>query len=254
VVATDRTEQRPDKLLAEVAALRSQTRRRVRGAWLPLLVFGLLTLASIPLYSRAFDTPRCCGAFSHDYRTPFVAGLPGADSQTGAALFWLIAMPVAYSVCALWYHRRAAQRGLQPRWRDYVGLGLALFAFVVVVNLLPDRVLSVHPGVAAGSAPTTLGVGIRALFTPLVAVAAGLVVLAWVERSAVVAAAALVFGGLTVVVNTYGPGQQPAWFTRYPATRPWLVAPAHDLLLLSGVLLLGAVVAGPTARRAQRSA
>jgi hypothetical protein len=51
----------PDALLDHLSHLRHQARARSRGAWLPLLVFALLTLASTLLYRQPFYTMSASG-------------------------------------------------------------------------------------------------------------------------------------------------------------------------------------------------
>lgn len=247
MVETAAVQDTPENILAHVDGLRARTHARVRGAWLPLLVFGLVTL---PLYVRPFDFPHGGGGSSINVRVPFFAGLPGARSQRQAWLFWLVAAPLGYLVCALWYHRRAQRRGLAPRWRSYVGVGLGLFGFVAAIHLGPVRTFLPNPQPHGHS----LGVGWEAALSPLVAVALGLLVLAWIERSWLVAVVALPYGALVLLINSYGFGNMPAWITRtYPANRPYFVAPAHNLVVLGSLLLLGAAGTGASAWRARRS-
>jgi hypothetical protein len=245
------------EVLDSVERVRGTTRTRVRGAWLPLLVFGAVTLASIPLYSRPFAYPSGERAFSAGpYVTPYYAGLPGARSQLVAYLFWLLVAPLGYVACAAWYRRRAGRLGVSFRWERWVAAGLGLFALLQALLAMP----LVEPGrrignwVATGrpSATVDLRAGAAAFLTPLVAVAIGLLVLAWIERSWVVAAVAVLYGGFTVVVNTYGLGQIPPWIVPpHGGSRDLFVAPAYNLVLLA--LLLFAA-SGLCAIRAWRPA
>jgi hypothetical protein len=248
-------EDRPESLLALVATLRTRTHARARGAWLPLLVFGLVTLSTIPLYLRPFLYPH--GGGGQDGTSslvPFFAGLPGARSQRQAWLFWLVAAPLGYLICAFWYHRRAQRLGLAPRWRSYVAVGLALFLFVAALRLSFVRTFvasSGHVHVLPGS---DFGAGLGAALSPLIAVALGLLVLAWVERNRVVAVIAVLYGSVVVLINTYGYGNLPAWISGHPSTRSYFVAPAHNVVLLAALLFLGAAGTGLSAWRARRAA
>jgi hypothetical protein len=241
----------PGQLLAEVAVLRNRTRARIRGLWLPLLVFGLLTLASIPLYRRPFAYPKA-GGFRTSYRVPFVAGLPGARSQSQSELFWVLSAAVCYLLCSVWYYRRGQRQGLAPRWRRYVGLGVALFASVTSISLVPVRTLNLIPN---GGRTGRVGLAEAAL-SPLVAIALGLFVLAWVEHSWLVGIVASAFGGITLVINTYGPGQIPPWLLRSGvggSMKPYWVAPAHNLVVLALLLLATSAWTGQSAWRARAS-
>ena len=164
-----------------------------------MLVFGLLTLATIPLYDRAFAYPHSGSSFFFISEVPDVAGLPGARFQSQSYLLWLVAAPLCYVLCAWWYHRRAQRAGVARRWRSYIVVGLGLFAFVSAINLIPATAhRSGHSGLGGQAS-------IEAVLSPLVAVAAGLLVLAWTERSWVVAAVSTAFGGLTIMINLNPP-------------------------------------------------
>jgi hypothetical protein len=246
---------RPEDLLAHAASLRSRTQAQVQGAWFPLLVFGFVTLVTIPLYVRPFDYPHGDGGWGGviGTRVPFFAGLPGARSQNQAWLFWLLAAPLSYLVCALWYHRRARRVGLSPRWRRYVGLGLGFFLVVAALHLEPGRTLVASTGRVHLLPGDDFGVGIAAVLSPLIAVALGLLILAWVERNWLVAVIAAVYCALVLLINTYGFGNLPAWISGHPSVRTYFVAPAHNVVVLAAVLLLGAASTGISAWRARRS-
>jgi len=87
--------------LDEVERVRRHTRAAVHPAWFPLVVFGLLGLASIP-FSRIGE---------------------GA----GSALFWLVAGPAGGFATARYYTKRAIALGAGVRGRAYAALGVALF-------------------------------------------------------------------------------------------------------------------------------
>ena len=239
----------PHALLASVERLRTRTRAAVRGAWFPLVVFGLITLATIPLYRRPFDYPSGGPFHSGPYTTPYYAGLPGARSQLLAFAFWLVAAPLGYALCAVWYRRRARRLGLSFRWERWIVAGGGLFALLVALYALPEHEFGVP------SAAVDVQVGASAALSPLVAVAVGLLVLAWVERSWIVASAAALYGAFTLVVNTYGLGQIPPWINPpYGATKDFFIAPAHNVILLASLLFLGAGASVLSARRAGASA
>jgi hypothetical protein len=253
-------ERHADRLLRDVDRLRVGTRSRVRAAWFPLVVFGVITLATIPLYSRPFAYPGG-GSFAFGpYLTPYYAGLPGSRSQLAAYLFWLFAAPLGYLACALWYRRRARWVGVTFRWERWVVAGLALFGLLQVMLALPvnepgravaDGMGGVSGELGATSPVADLLIGLAAWLSPLVAVAIGLLVLAWVERSRVVAAVAVLYGAFAIVVNTYGPGEIPPWLAPpHGATNDLFVAPAYNVIILALVLFAGAGVSAVISRRA----
>jgi len=58
-----------------------------------------------------------------------------------AGLFWLIGVPVAYVVTAMFYLWRGHRRGVRTTWRAYVFVGVGLFAVVALLTVnLPRRV------------------------------------------------------------------------------------------------------------------
>lgn len=232
----------PDALLDHLSQLRRQARARSRGAWLPLLVFALLTLASTLLYRQPFYTPPASGA-SYGVELPSYAGLPW--SQQSAALsiaFWLALAPLCYLGCALWYQWHAERSGVSLRWQTWVWAGLALFGVLVVV-LVGQRLgwLRLVYGPPSGAMEHTPD----SALSPLLAIALGLLVLAQVERSRGVAITAITYGGLAMVMNLYGLGQIPPWILPpLGGSIDAFVAAGPNLILLAAILLLGAAFTG----------
>ncbi|MES9601928.1 hypothetical protein [Actinomadura sp. NPDC000929] len=233
--------QSPDQMLDEVARLRRLTRARARGAAVPLMIFGLLTLASIPLYSHPFHAMQTLpdgGSVSRPGSTSGYAGLDGFDRSGALSIaFWLITGPLSYLACAWWYQRRAARVGLTVRWRPWAYVGTALFAVFLLAVFAQNH--------GAQKAPPPLGESFvaSAVVSPLLAIALGLLVLAKVERSLGVAVCGLVYGGLCVIMNGYGLGQIPAWLVPPSGGMiDGMLNPAQNLILLAAVLLVGALV------------
>lgn len=254
------TKQAADEVLGGVERVRSAARTRVRGAWFPLLVFGALTLATIPLYDRPFG-----GGNSSSSMTPYYAGLPGARSQLVAYLFWLVFAPLGYVACGAWYRRRAGRLGVSFRWERWVAAGLGLFALLQALLAMPTgepgRSIDIDTGDGVGvlitpsgpSAAVEFRAGAAAFLTPLVAVAIGLLVLAWIERSWTVAVVAVLYGGFTVIVNTYGLGQIPPWIPGNGFSQDELVAPANNLILLAILLFAASGLCAIRTRRPARA-
>lgn len=95
---------RDDELTAtldELERVRRHTRAAVHPAWFPMLLFGLLALASSPLT------------------------LVGDGEAIG--LFWFVAGPAGGVATSLYYRRRAITLGAGVRGGAYVALAVALF-------------------------------------------------------------------------------------------------------------------------------
>ncbi|GAA4226541.1 hypothetical protein GCM10022254_11870 [Actinomadura meridiana] len=243
--------QSPGGMLDEVDRLRRLTRARSRGAAaVPLAIFGLLTLASIPLYSNPFDAmqwqPDGSG-FSKPGSISGYAGLNGNDRSGALSIaFWLVTGPLSYLACAWWFRRRAARVGLTMRWQPWAYVGTALFAVFVFAVFAQDHGLGdAHPsGFTEGS-----------VISPLLAIAVGLLILARVERSPGVAVTAVAYGGLCVIMNGYGLGQIPPWIVPpYGGMIDGLFNPALNLIPLACVLLFGALAVHLRARARPRLA
>ena len=241
----------PDALIDHISQLRRQARARSRGAWLPLVVFALLTLASTLLYRQPFYTVPAGGGGGYGLEFPNYAGLPW--SQRSALLsiaFWLVLAPLCYLGCALWYHWRAERSGVSLRWQTWVWAGLGLFG-VLVVAMVGQRLgwLRLPDGPSSGGmlyAPSSA-------LSPLLAIALGLLVLARVERSRGVAVTAVLYGGLATVMNLYGLGQIPPWIMPpLGGSQDAFVAAGPNLILLASTLLLGAAITGRHRARSAR--
>jgi hypothetical protein len=98
--------------LDELERVRRHTRAVVHPAWFPLLVFGLLGLASIPF------------------------GFIGDGA--GVGLFWLVAGPSGGYATARYYTRRAFAHGAGVRGRAYTVLGITLFVAAWVAGFVTE--------------------------------------------------------------------------------------------------------------------
>ena len=122
-----------------------------------MCVFGILVLASTPLYRLMERETLADGISMLTYGSRWIS------------LYWLLAVPLGYAVSVLHYRRHADRTGVAgPVW-PYVVTGLGLFA---LMSLVP-------PGVVAGWTPT-FARSWTAL--PLITLAAGLLVLSRLER------------------------------------------------------------------------
>lgn len=244
----------PAAVLDEIGRLRRLTRARVHGAAVPLVVFAALTLASALLYRHPFFHVPPEGGDLDFGRDPYFikgngdgfsitpdpvsgyAGLYWADwSAALSILFWLVVAPLCYAGCAYWYRRRAEKIGLALRWRPWLYAGAGLMALNVLLLVLrqsgPDSRNDMidHPPLTA--------------LSPLLAIALGLLGLAWVERSSGTGITAVLYGVLAASMSLYPLGDQPPWFIPpRGGTIDLLMAPGYNLVILTSVLLTGAAI------------
>src|SRR5213078_1494757 len=125
----------PRELLSATRRLTRQVRRAQRGTWFPLLLFAVLTLASIPIirYNR----------HPMDCRAPH----PGAEVciafSPGLYVYWPVALVLAYAAIAAFYVHRAHSRGVGTRVRPYVITGIIIAVVATGISLW----LVTHPEV-----------------------------------------------------------------------------------------------------------
>ncbi|MFE6718915.1 hypothetical protein ACFVDU_15235 [Streptomyces albidoflavus] len=236
-------------LLAATEEVRAGARRRLRGSWVPLLGFGLLALAAVPLAGNAFNFGahgRFLGSYPafayaeltglcvvHTPGTPCLEGeFDGAVLRFLAWGVWFALIPLAWLACARWYRVRGERRGLVPRNRRWA-LPVTVLTAVVLVCLL----------VLVASVPQAWATLVdNAYATPWYLVGLGLTALGlterdWTTASAGTAHALLLTGYLGADRAT---GLLP-W--HHPVTPTWIDGPQAKALLLAGLLLLPALVA-----------
>jgi hypothetical protein len=173
----------PAQTLTEVRRLRVRSRRLAHGgAWVPAAVLTALVLLSALLYRYPLSYPQTL-----EVRYPFWAGLPDEQrSPAGSYAFWLLGLPAAFGVIAAWYRYRARRLGVRVAWPVLAAVGLGALVLLLVLVAIPSEPVT---GMFTLRAPLWKG-----LITPLVAVAAGLIALGWVERAPTLAAAGVWFG------------------------------------------------------------
>jgi hypothetical protein len=114
----------PALTLQQLDEVRQRTRATVHPAWFPLLVFGSLGLASIPL------------------------GFVGDGAGTG--LFWLVAGPAGGYATSRYYRNRAVSLGAGVRGRAYKVLGFAIFVAAWVSGVVTGSAAGPMLAVAVG--------------------------------------------------------------------------------------------------------
>lgn len=133
----------PSVLLDDMDALRRRARGDRRGYWLPLLLFGVLTLAA-PLVYGIGGGNQVSGSYPwYQFSLARLGPFPGsAGNSVAVGLYWLGVIVVGVLATVLWYRLRARRVGLQARTGTY--LWGALGALVVLVVLVPyagDRIM-----------------------------------------------------------------------------------------------------------------
>ena len=217
----------PRELLSATQRLTRQVRQAQRGTWFPLLLFGVLTLASIPIirYNRHLM----------DCRVLRPAGEVCIGFSPGSYVYWPVALVLAYAAIAAFYVHRARSRGVGTRVRPYVITGVIIAVVATGISLW----LVTHPGVVGYpfSAPSAALKFLNRLVSPQGAIGLALLVLARVERNR----ALLVFGLVYLVIVGFG------WI--FIPLSPWLF-----LVTTAAVLLLGSIGFALAERHARRPA
>lgn len=209
----------PHDLLAAVRDATRRVRAAQRGTWFPLLVFGGITLASIPIYRfTVHHKPLGTCRFISDHQSVC------AGTNPAAYAYWLVALVAAYAVIARFYVRQSRRRGVGTPIRLYVIVGIVLAVVTSALTLW----LAFHP-----MAPLTVDLPtitptmrvVHALATPMTAIGGALLALAWVERNPGLVAFSAVYL-VTVMVQ----GNQVIHSASPWSFLPFLLVPAAVLL------------------------
>jgi len=228
------------ELLATTRTLTRRVRSAQRGAWFPLLLFGLATLGSAPFDHLGGHRKACT--------PPTVGGYVCSVYSQGATVYWPTVLVLIYATVAWFYTRRSRQRGVGTRVRLYVIVGVIVAVVLTAASLWvithpsPSRdVLGLHlfPGTPVGSAVFWLA-------SPAAAIGLALFVLSRIERSLALVVFAVCY--LAIVLFSfpsahYGPGVVPHLPVYPPRT-----------YVEGGVLLLGSVGFALAERRGRQSA
>jgi len=188
----------PEQLLAGARNARQQARRARHAYWFPLVLFGLLTCASIPFYIQRF------AAGSHSYSVSGAArffnswylGGFGFLNRFHLGYYWLAAMLVGLAATAVWYRKRGDRVGLRTPSRGFVITGLVLLVLALLIPIVAARGVGLLGILMPGD------LLIRGTF-PLVLIGIGLCVLAWAERSLALTVIAAGYLALSLVASLY---------------------------------------------------
>jgi len=211
----------PHDLLVAVRDLSRQVRSAQRGTWFPLLVFGVITLASIPIYRYAPRSKILGTCRSGPQHTVLCSG-----TNPWAYAYWLVALIVAYVVIAAFYVRQSRRRGVGTPVRPYVIVGVILAVATAALTLwlafhtpIPASIESIHISLARRFA--------HGLATPMTAIGLALLVLAWVERNRALLAYTVVYLAIVLAQAGQITHSRSQWFFL-----PHLLIPA--VILLAG--------------------
>ncbi len=225
-------------LLGEMRALRRRARTARHAYWFPLVLFGLLILASAPFYI-APGHPAGRGAVAQAASPlPVLGGFPGATARGYLWYYWLAALLGGLLLTLLWYRWNARRVGLQTPARASVVTVAVLTGLALVIPLLshvhsPGWLSWLHFLGALWPGDLVM----RGTF-PLVIIAAGLWALAWSERSRALAVIAAVYTATALLSSLYNVENVLFRLGWNPAGRDWSLTPLPNVLLAALVLLL----------------
>ncbi len=242
-------------LLGEMTALRRRARAARHAYWFPLVLFGLLTCASVPFYIMPSIPARSTiGVIRRGRGLSVLGGLPGTVVQRYLGYYWLAALLAGLLLTLLWYRRSARRVGLQTPARGYLITVAVLMVLALAIPPL-SRVRSPHwlswlqhlqvlwPG----------DLVIRGTF-PLLIIAAGLWALAWAERSPALAVIAAVYAGTALLASLYDIENVLFRLGWNPSGRDWTLTSLPNVLLPALVLLAAGAGAFAVQRRHRTTA
>jgi hypothetical protein len=234
----------PRELLTSVRDLARQVRIAQRGTWFPLLVFAVITLGSIPLSRYGPRHLTACVTAPAQGGQGGQAAMVCGVVRPWAAVYWPVALVVAYAAIATFYLRRSRRRGVGTRIRPYVVAGIAFAVLVSAASLW----VTYHPAISRQGVTPLVEIGYRAQ-SPLAAIGVALLVLAWVERHRLLAWFSLAYLLVVLVPQDILPRQPHVAVGHYVAGD----TPQH-LLMIAGLLLAGSAGFALYGYRAQRRA
>jgi hypothetical protein len=229
------------ELLALTTALRRQARVTRQGYWFPLVLFAVLTCASVPFYIQPAPPTRA-GAVSVPIAGPFLPYLGGYGNITvgnDLAYYWIAALVGGLLLSLVWYWWHARRVGLATRASGYLVTMGVLTVLAIVLPLLsqlhwlrPLGVLSPGDLVMRGTFPFLI-------------IAASLLALAWAERSPGLTITAVVYTAAALLASLYNVSNIPFRFG-------WNIPPADGSLpnvLLPALVLIAGGAAALAVRR-----
>jgi hypothetical protein len=212
----------------DTAARKVRATRPTRAV--PLLVLGLVIVGAMPFY--VLTEPTSQEGAPPNQLVWSLGGMMGTRAGACTAIYWIIALPVAYGFIAWWYRRAAQRDGVAINVKPLVITGVALFALLLVLLT---------------QAPTFLpgDIVIRGL-TPILTMAVGLFVWSVAERSKGLLAVALVFLGAAISTSLYDFGNVVpfvAWDVY------WQYSLLPNVALCASILLVSSAIYAVVERR-----
>ena len=198
--AGDRNGPPPAQLLDEMRVIRDRTSAAARGYWLPLLLFGALICGSLAFYERlgrsrpGLAGPPASAPCQAVVNQPCQVAVAARHVTVVTALgfYWQLGIPAAVLLIVIWYRWRGHRLGLRTPARGFLITGLVLGELVLLGPILADQSSSlgslVHDTHQAGAQ---------------VIIAALLGVLAWAERSPLLAVIAAVYLVAVLAVSPF---------------------------------------------------
>lgn len=200
----------PRRMLASTRELTQRVRRDQRATWFPLLVFAVLTFASIPVRRYSGHHVDCSAS-----------GRSCAVYSDATFVYWPIALVLAYAAIVTFYIRRSRARGVGTPVRPY-----AIAGVILAVVLTGAALWELHnpPN------PALLHDLPSRLASAAAAIGLALLVLARVERNRALLLLTIAYLAVVLVPITFGGGVQanPPWYA-YPGVSQ------GSLLLLGGI-------------------
>jgi hypothetical protein len=240
VTSTGKAEQSGGEavLLAEMKALRRRTRTARHAYWFPLVLFGLLTCASMPFYILPGNHD---GMSQGEPQLVALGGFPGLTVQRFLGYYWLAALLGGLLLTLVWYRSNARRVGLATPARGYIVTTTVLTILALVIPLL-SQVRSPHQLSWLQHLhvlwPDDLVA--RGAF-PFVIIAAGLLVLARAERSAALAVIAAVYTAVALLSSLYDIENVLFGLGWNPPGNGWNLTALPNVLLPAFVLLAAGV-------------
>ncbi|MGW4808801.1 hypothetical protein [Kitasatospora sp. NPDC004272] len=233
----------PREVLSGLGELTRKVRAVQRDAWIPLLLFGLVTLGAVPIGRLTYhqEAVPCPGG-------PLGPGEPCTLTRQGSPTYWTLALLAAYAATALWCLRRARRRGVDTPVRPYVLAGAAAVAALAATTWwganqpAPGADLDFWGLHLAANARGTLL--LQRFLGGAAAIGVPLLVLARIERGRALALFALGYLLIELTPVTFG------WWGH--GAGPWSAATQHGVPAL--YLLAGALLFGLATRRARPQA
>jgi len=188
----------PEELLSDLARLRRQARSARHAYWFPLILFGLLTCASIPFYVS--DVPQAgAGVAVLQVTSPptLLGGAQAGRDGLFLAWYWALALVAGYLLTWAWYRRHQRRVGLRTPARAFAVTGIVLPPWPSSARCSWP---ACRPRTYRSACPSRT-CGTRHVRVPVAA--AGLWVLAWAERSRALAVITLAYTGAALLASLY---------------------------------------------------